>query len=146
MTSPVRGKLLAVAVAGAVCVSGGCGESKEEAPNEQIRQLEIQSRAAYNCMPNELRRELRVMERQHDARIRQLARKNVPGAGVGATAAQERFQQIVEQDPRRSRLLRKARGIYRRYLPGGADFDARCYLREREKARNRIESAGTTGS
>jgi hypothetical protein len=146
MSSIPRGNPLLVALAGALSVLGGCGGSDQEPPSDAIRQLEIRSLAAYNCMPKDLRRELRVMERRHDARVRQLAREAPPGADVGATAANQQFRQTVESDPQRRRLLRRAQAIYKRFVPGGNDYEPGCYLRERQKAKTRLASLGATGS
>jgi hypothetical protein len=123
-----------------------CGSDDGSQANEKFREVEIQSLAAYECMPKGLRQELRALERRHDARVQALARAALPkGATAGATPPAG-FEQTVEADPVRDRLLRRARAIYRSYSPGGDDYDAGCYLREREEARARIEGSGAGGS
>jgi hypothetical protein len=142
----LRGSIAVVLVALAP-LQLACGDSDDGSAKE-IREVEIQSLAAYACMPADLRRRLRQLERRHDARIRALARASIPKGATGGVTPPPNFQQTVEADPVRGGLLRTARGIYRRYSPGGRDYDPNCYLREREKARNRLENtgAGTTGS
>jgi hypothetical protein len=106
--------------------SGNGGPSKTE-----VRRVQIDSLAAFACMPKSQRRELRSLEKRHAARLTALARENPPGPG---------FERIAEADPARQRILRKARAIYREYLPGGRRYDASCFFREREKARRRVEN------
>jgi hypothetical protein len=125
---------LALALLVMIGTQTSCGGSDEGSSNPQIRQVEIESLAAYACMPEAKRRELRALERRHDARVRELARR-IPKAGVTGPT----FRQTVQSDPTRLRLLAKARAIYRQYLPGGSGYDASCFFREREKAKTRLE-------
>jgi hypothetical protein len=119
----------------------GCGGSDENSNDQQVRDVEIASLAAYECMPSRLRSELRQLEKRHDARVREIARASLPKGATGGATVPPGFQQQVERDPVRLRLLRRARVIYQRYSPGGKDYDPPCYLRERERARNRLENA-----
>jgi hypothetical protein len=141
----LRGTLTIVLLA-AVPAQLACGGSDGKSVDQQIREVEIQSLAAYACMPKNLRRELRMLERRHDARLRALARKNIPQGVTAGTTPPSGFRQTVEADPLRKSLLRRARTIYRRHSPGGADYDPACYLREREKAERRLENVDSTGT
>jgi hypothetical protein len=124
----------------------GCGDAKQKPLSEQLRDVEIRSLAAYACMPQSLRSELRVLERRHNARVAALAKKaGVPAGATGGTTLPPNYQQTVENDPIRTRLVRRARVIYGRYLPGGDDYDESCYQRERAAAQSRLEKLGTTG-
>jgi hypothetical protein len=108
-----------------------CGKSDSGPSSKEIRRVEIEARAAYSCMPKNLRRELRVLNRRHEARLAELARTKPAGPG---------FQPAVLADPVRKRILRRARGIYAEYLPGGRGYNAACYFREREKAKTKLQS------
>ena len=92
-------------------------------------------------MPESLRRELRALEKRHDTRVRALARASLPKGATGGTTPPVGFERTVEADKVRKRLLLRARTIYSRYSPGGQDYEAGCYLRERERARARVEGA-----
>jgi hypothetical protein len=125
-------RLLAIALIAAAGSQIGCGGSDEESSNQELQQVQIESLAAYACMPEARRAELRRLERQHNARIRALAEQSPQGATGPA------FRRTVESDPARRRVLAKARAIYRLYLPGGKKYDAACFFREREKAKTRV--------
>jgi hypothetical protein len=141
VNAPLR-CLIAFALLAAAPGELACGGSDDgNTRAEHIKEIEIQSLAAYACMPADLRRELRTLERRHDARVRALARASLPKGATGGTTPPIGFEQTVEADKVRSRLLRRARAIYGRFSPGGRDYDAGCYLREREKARNTVEGA-----
>jgi hypothetical protein len=129
--------LVATAPAGLAC--GGSDDKNTR--KEQIREVEIQSLAAYACMPASLRRELRSLETKHDARLKAIYRASRPKGATGGTTIPPGFQQLVENDKVRKRLLHRAQTIYLRYSPGGRDYEAGCYLREREKARSRLEGS-----
>jgi hypothetical protein len=136
MRTPFRGAL-AIALIAVTGTQIACGGSDEGSSNPQIRQVQIESLAAYACMPEGKRRELRALERRHDARVRELARANPKGGVTGPT-----FRQTVQSDPARLRLLAKARAIYRQYLPGGKAYDPSCFFREREKAKAQVQKGG----
>jgi poly-gamma-glutamate capsule biosynthesis protein CapA/YwtB (metallophosphatase superfamily) len=143
---PLFRALIAVALVAAAPAQIGCGGSDEqEQVQEAIRDVEIRSLAAYECMPGNLRRELRELERKHNVRLRTLARKSLPKGTPAGTTPPGDFRQIVEADARRRQILAQARAIYRRYSPGGRDYDATCYAREKEKAKAVIDQ-GATGA
>jgi hypothetical protein len=132
--------IVAFALLAAAPAELACGGSDDETTRkEQLREVQIQSLAAYSCMPESLRRELRRLEKRHDARVKAIYRASQPKGATGGTTAPAGFQQLVERDHVRLRLLRRAQTIYRSYSPGGRDYEAGCYLREREKARSRLE-------
>jgi hypothetical protein len=135
--------LVAIALVGTLPAQLACGSSEDKLTrSEQIREVEIQSLAAYACMPKNLRRELRRLEKQHDARVEKLARAAQPKGTTGGTSPAIGFEQtVVERDKVRIRLLHRAQAIYKAYSPGGRNYDAGCYLPEREKARTRIEGS-----
>jgi hypothetical protein len=138
---PLRFCLLVALIAAAPAVLACGGSDDEPTRQEQIREVEIQSLAAYACMPANLRRELRRLENRHEARLKAIYRASRPKGATGGTTIPPGFQQLVERDKVRLRLLRRAQAIYLRYSPGGRDYEAGCYLREREKARNRLEDS-----
>ena len=142
MKPTVRG-FIALALIAACSAPLACGGSDDSGPSreDQIREVEIQSLAAYACMPANLRRELRTLEKRHNDRVRALARASLPKGATGGTTPPVGFERTVENDQVRNRLLRRARGIYQRFSPGGQDYDAGCFIREREKARTRVEGA-----
>jgi hypothetical protein len=150
LRNQIRVKALLLGLCAAVLATApmqlACGGSDDKTANEQVRELEIQSLAAYSCMPKNLRRELRTLEKRHDARVRALAEASIPKGATAGTTPPVGFQQTVQSDPLRKRLLRRARAIYGRFSPGGEDYDPGCYLREREEARRRIENPGATES
>jgi hypothetical protein len=124
----------------------GCGgEAKQKPLSEQLRDVEIRSLAAYACMPKNLRRELRSLERRHDARITALAKTALPAGATGGTSLPPSYRQTVENDPLRNQLLRRARLIYHRYLPGGQNYKASCYQPQRAAAKARLEKQDATG-
>jgi hypothetical protein len=139
--------LLALLLSAGLLVAGcgGDGDSSTGPSKEQLRKSEIESLAAYACMPAKQRSELRTLEARHNTRLRQLARKAGGPTGTTGPAGTtgEAFKRTVEADAVRSRLLAKARAIYNDFLPGGDKYDGGCFLREREKARKRIESLGS---
>jgi hypothetical protein len=138
----VRPRLcLVFALVAVVPALAACGSSEDKlTQQEQIREVEIQSLAAYACMPKSLRRELRQLEKQHDARVQKLARAAQPKGTTGGTTPPIGFEQsVVAKDKVRLRLLHRAQAIYKAYSPGGRNYDAGCYLPEREKARTRVE-------
>jgi hypothetical protein len=135
--------LLVIALVAAVPAQLACGSSEDKVTQEeQIREVQIQSLAAYACMPENLRRELRQLEKQHDARVRKLAKAAQPKGTTSGTSPPIGFEQrVVERDKVRLRLVRKAQVIYKAYSPGGRNYDAGCYLPQREKARARVEGS-----
>jgi hypothetical protein len=134
---------LVIALVAAVPAQLACGSSeKKPSREEQIREVEIQSLAAYACMPDSLRRELRQLEKQHDARVRKLAKAAQPKGTTGGTSPPVGFEQtVIARDKVRLRLLHRAQVIYKAYSPGGRNYDAGCFLPQREKARARIEGS-----
>jgi hypothetical protein len=134
---------LVIALVAAVPSQLACGSSDDKPTREeQIREVEIQSLAAYACMPKSLRAELRQLEKQHDARVRKLARAAQPKGTTGGTSPPIGFEQtVIQRDKVRLRLLHRAQVIYKAYSPGGRNYDAGCYLPQREKARARVEGS-----
>jgi hypothetical protein len=134
---------LVIALVAAVPAVAACGSSVDKLTRqEQIREVEIQSLAAYACMPKSRRRELRQLEKQHDARVQKLARAAQPKGTTGGTTPPIGFEQsVVEKDKVRLRLLHRAQVIYKAYSPGGQNYDAGCFLPEREKARTQVEGS-----
>jgi hypothetical protein len=134
---------LVIALVAAAPAQLACGSSDDKpTQEEQVREVEIQSLAAYACMPESLRRELRRLEKQHDARVRKLAKAAQPKGTTGGTSPPAGFERtVIERDKVRLRLLHRAQVIYKAYSPGGRNYDAGCFLPQREKARARVEGS-----
>jgi hypothetical protein len=134
---------LAIALVAAVPAQLACGSSdKKPTQEEQVREVEIQAFAAYHCMPKSLQRELRQLEKKHNARVRKLARAAQPKGTTGGTSPPVGLEQtVIERDKVRLRLLHRAQVIYKAYSPGGQNYDAGCFLPQREKARARVEGS-----
>ena len=147
MRNRSRSFLALALVAGlALAGCGGDGDDSSTGPSkEELRKIELESLAAYACMPASQKRQLRSLEARHDARVRLLAGRasGATGATGPAGTTGDAFKRTVESDRVRGRLLARARAIYTQYLPGGKNYDGGCFLREREKARKRLEQLGS---
>jgi hypothetical protein len=143
---PYRRFVAAVVLVVCLVVPLGCGEAKQKPLDEQLRDVEIRSLAAYACMPKNLRAELRSLERRHNARVAALTARNVPEGATGGTSAPAGLGQTIENDPVRTRLVARARSIYRQYLPGGTNYEASCYQPQRAAAKERLEKLDASGA